>query len=173
MGFGKQEVVGGDRCRGSLKALSFNLINRQINCFNCSPPSVVLTKHFALPLTAMPAPDCIGIASSCVPSPAAVPASAPPCVGEPLQYICFAPTTTAPAPAAFPASAVFAVRPLFSLTSESAAVPCPVSTCAKSNSASLGPDSSSTAPELVPTHLDSDPLLSVAMTTASATQRAP
>ena len=77
------------------------------------------------------------------------------------------------APATLPASAVFAVSPLISPVSETAAVLCPASTCAESNRASLGPASALTAPALAPTRLDSDSLLAVTRATASTIQSAP
>ena len=91
-------------------------------------------------------------------------------MNEPIQSIGPNPATTAPAPAALPDSAAVTVRPLLSPASEAAGVPCPDSTCAKSNIASLGPTSATTAPALAPAHLDSDPLLAVAMATASDIQ---
>ena len=159
-------------CRVSLKKNSFKLISRQINCFICSPPSVVPTKFFSLPWTATPAQACIGIASSRVPLAVAVPTSVTPCVDEPLQSLGPTPATTEPVPAALTASAAVAVRPILSPSSEASAVPCPNSLCAESNSASLGSDSAPTAPAIAPIHLDSDPLLAVAMVTSSAIQHA-
>ena len=154
---------------GSLKPPSINLINRQIICFNCSLHSVVPTKNFALTRPATPTPACIGIASSRVPSAFAVTPSAPTCVDEPLQSLGTAPATTAPAPAhaTLPDSATL------SPASEAAAVPCPASPCAESNIASLGPARAPTAPDLTSSHLESDPLLAVAMSIASDIQHAP
>ena len=74
---------------------------------------------------------------------------------EPLQYLGPAPATRAPGPAALPASAAVAVGPLLSYSS------------------SFGPASAPTASALAPAHLDSYPLLAVAMATASAIQRSP
>ena len=173
MSFGSQEVVDGDRCRGSLKNPSFNFTNHQINCFNCSPPSVVLTKHSALPRTALSAPDFILIYSSCVPSSATVPPSAPPFVNEPLHFLGPAPVTTTPAPGALPASDIVVVRTLLSPDSEASDVPFPDFLFAESNIASLGPASSPAAPALAPAHLDSDPLLAIANATSWSIQRAP
>ena len=132
----------------------------------------MLTKKIALPWPATPAPDCIIIASSRVPSAVAVnPYDL--CMEKPLQYIDPDPATTAPAPAALPASAVVAVRPIIIPASEAAAVPYPASTCTESISDSLGPASAPTTPELAPARLDSDLLLAVIMATALAIQRAP
>ena len=132
----------------------------------------MLTKKIALPWPATPAPDCIIIASSRVPSAVAVnPYDL--CMEKPLQYIDPDPATTAPAPAALPASAAVAVRPIIIPASEAAAVPYPASPCTESISDSLGPASAPTAPAIAPAHLDSDPLLAVTMSTASTIHRPP
>ena len=79
----------------------------------------------------------------------------------------------APVPATLPDSAAVKVLPLISLACEAAAVTCPISPHAESSSAYLGPPSATNATALDSAHLDSDPLLAIAMTTASSIQRAP
>ena len=130
------------------------------------------TKNIALTRPAMPAPACLVTASSHVPKATTVPPSAL-CVEMPFQSLGPAPTTTATAPANLPDSAAVSVRPLIILSSKAAAVPCPASPCAESSSASLGPSSAPNAPVVTSAHLESDPLLTAKMSTASAIQRAP
>ena len=121
----------------------------------------------------MSTPACIVIASSCVPSETAVPPSAPPCVDGTIQSLGNSPATTELVPNTLPDSTTVAVRTLLNPASEAAAVPCPLSPCAESNSASLDPASAPTAPSLSPAHLDLYPFLAIAMATASDIQRTP
>ena len=69
-------MVGDDRCRGYLYPFPFNVIDRQINCFHCSRPSVVPTNNLGLAQPDTPAPDGIGTASPFVCAAATVPFSA-------------------------------------------------------------------------------------------------
>ena len=173
MGIGNQEKVGDDRCWGSLTPPPpFNLIDRHINCFNCSQLSVVLKNNFGLARPATPAPVGIGTASPLVPAAVTVPSSAL-CVDKPPQYLGPVPSNMAQAPATFPHSTVVAVSPLISPSSEAEAVLCPYSLCLESSSASLVPASALNAPAIAPARLDTYPLLAVARATASTIQRAP
>ena len=165
-------MVGDDRFQGSLNLSPFNLIDLQINCFNCSRLSVVPTHNFRLARPATPSPDGIGTASPLVPTAVTVPPYTL-CVENPPQYLGPDPDNTAQAPATLPAFSVVAVRPLIRLASETADILCPVSPCKESNSASIGPASSLAAPALAPTHLYSNPLLAITRSTASTIQRAP
>ena len=122
---------------------------------------MVSTKNITLPRPA-----------SCVYTAAVVPPSTL-CVEKPLQSLGPAPATAAPAPAALPPSAAVVVRPLISLASEAEAVPYPTYPCAESSSASLVPASALNASALTSSHLDSDPLLAIARSTASDIQCTP
>ena len=75
MVIGKQEMVGDDRCRGSLNPPPFNLIDCHIHLFNCSRPSVVLTNNIGLALPATPAPSVIVTTSPLVSAAVTVPPS--------------------------------------------------------------------------------------------------
>ena len=122
-------MVDDDRFRGSLNPPPFKLIDRQINVFNCSRPSVVLTNNFGLARPATPAPAGIETASPLVPAAVTVPTSAL-CLEKPPQYLGPTPATMAQAPANLSTSDVVVVRPLISQSSEAVAVLCPASPCA-------------------------------------------
>ena len=121
VGLGRQEVVGGNRCQGSVTPPPLiELIVRLIVIIIFHPPWC--QKNLALPQPATPAPACIGMDSSRVPTAVAVPISA--LYGKKaLQSIGLEPATTAHAPSALPASIAVVVWPLTSPASEAAAVP--------------------------------------------------